>query len=92
MRAIAWALPIILAAFVLYATASAIDGEPETAYPLIHEAPIAPAVATTAAAPQPAAETTAATKQPDYLLMFLALIFGMTGLMAMTVIHAVTSK
>ena len=92
MRAIAWALPIILAAFVYYAAASAIQGEPEPAYPVIQGAPIAPAVDTAPADPQPAAETTAAAKQPDYLLMFLALIFVMTGLLAVTVIHAVAAR
>ena len=59
---------------------------------MIHGAPIAPAVEATATAPQPTAETTAAVKQPDYQLMLLALILGMIGLMAMTVIHAVASK
>jgi len=92
VRLIAWTLPIILAAFVFYATASAVESDLNTMYPPIHDAPIAPAFETSAATPQPTAVTTAATSQPDYLMMFLALIFLMTGLLAMTVFQAVTSK
>jgi len=92
LRLIPWMLPIILATFVFYATASAVGNDPETLYPPIHDGPIAPAFETSAATPQPTAVTTASTSQPDYLLMFLALIFVMTGLLVVTVFQAVTSK
>ena len=92
LRLMAWKLPIILAAFVIYATVSAVASVPDTTYPPIHDAPLAPAFVTSAATPQPTAEITVATSQPDYLLMFLALIFLMTGLLAVTVFQAVTSK